>query len=565
MNLRPYQRSAVDAVYNHLRERADNPLVVIPTGGGKTPIIATICREVCDASPTARIMVVAHVKELLEQAVDKLRAVAPQLPVGVYSAGLGRREMEYAVTVAGIQSVFRKVCDFGRLDLIIIDEAHMVPAEDDGMYRTFIAGAKAVNPDVRVVGLTATPYRLKDGLICGPGNILNHICYEVGVRDLVNEGFLSPLRSKRGLAQIDADGIGIRAGEFIASEVEAAMDDAVLVQSAVDEILQRTADRVGCLIFAAGVAHAGHIADEFKRRDHVCEIVTGSTPDAERAAILERFKTRATKYLANVNVLTTGFDAPHVDCVALLRPTMSPGLYYQMVGRGFRLSPGKADCLVLDFGGNVLRHGPIDAMSLRMRTPGTGGEAPAKECPGCMEVVAAGFRLCPECGHEFPPPEKKAHTPKADSTPVMTTEVIDEEHPVMGVTYHRHEKKADPSAPPTMRVEYQLNYAWWQKEWVCFEHTGFPRRKAEGWWRDHGGGYPAPATVEEALSRTGELRKVVAIKTRTKGDSKFPEIIGFQVEREPGEDDVEPSKLQQVLNTPGAIDGALIPEDEIPF
>ncbi|MCC6909082.1 MAG: DEAD/DEAH box helicase family protein, partial [Phycisphaerales bacterium] len=206
MELRPYQREAVEAVYHHLRIRDDNPCIVIPTAGGKTPVMATICRDAVSLW-NGRVLILAHVKELLEQALDKLRSIAPDLPVGLYSASLKRRELDCAVTIAGIQSIYQRACNLGPVNLIIVDEAHMIPAEGDGMYRTFIADAKAVNPEVRVVGLTATPFRLKTGMICGPDNILNHICYEVGVRELIVQGYLCPLRTKAGVARADMSGL----------------------------------------------------------------------------------------------------------------------------------------------------------------------------------------------------------------------------------------------------------------------------------------------------------------------------------------------------------------------
>ena len=356
MELRPYQSEAIAAVYEHLRTRDDNPCVVIPTGGGKTPVIATICRDAV-GQWGGRVVLLAHVKELLEQAADKLRVIAPDVPMGIYSAGLKRKDLGYAVTVAGIQSIWKKACDLGPVDLIIVDEAHMVPAEDDGMYRQFIADAKVVNPNVRIIGLTATPYRLKSGAICAPENILNHVCYEVGVRELIVQGFLSPLKTKAGLQKISTDDLHVRAGEFVASEVEDLMDKDALVEGACAEIVEHTKDRTATLIFSSGIRHGQHIVEVLKSKHGVeCGFVSGDTPAGVRSGILDRFRSGALKYLCNVNVLTTGFDAPHIDCVALVRPTASPGLYYQMVGRGFRLHPGKADCLVLDFGGNVLRH-----------------------------------------------------------------------------------------------------------------------------------------------------------------------------------------------------------------
>ena len=383
MNLRPYQSEAVAAVYEHLRTRDDNPCVVIPTGGGKTPVIATICRDAV-GQWGGRVVLLAHVKELLEQAADKLRVIAPDVPMGIYSAGLKRKDLGYAVTVAGIQSIWKKACDLGPVDLIIVDEAHMVPAEDDGMYRQFIADAKVVNPNVRIIGLTATPYRMKSGSICAAENILNHVCYEVGVRELIVQGFLSPLKTKAGLQKISTDDLHVRAGEFVASEVEDLMDKEGLVEGACAEIAQHTKDRSATLIFSSGIRHGQHIVDVLKTKHGIeCGFVTGDTPDGVRAAILGRFRSGELKYLCNVNVLTTGFDAPHIDCVALVRPTMSPGLYYQMVGRGFRLHPGKTDCLILDYTG--CGH---DIFSPEI--------ADHKPAPKSVPVQV----ICPSCGHQ---------------------------------------------------------------------------------------------------------------------------------------------------------------------
>src|SRR5690606_38064539 len=220
-----------------------------------------------------------------------------------------------------------------------------------------------------------------------------------------------PLKSKAGRRKADTSGLrtsGGRGGEFIAGEVEALMDDDNLVRSACREIVDQTADRNSVLIFAAGVDHALHIQKVLEEMGRECGFVCGETLPFERTQTLDRFKSGDLKYLVNVNVLTTGFDAPNIDAVALLRPTNSPGLYYQMVGRGLRLHPSKESCLVLDFGGNILRHGPVDALQVEDRSPGN-GEAPAKECPQCNAVIHAAYSVGPECGYEFPPPQREQH------------------------------------------------------------------------------------------------------------------------------------------------------------
>lgn len=535
MELRTYQREAVDAVYRHLRGRDDNPCVVMPTASGKTPLIAAICRDTVQQWD-GRVLILAHVKELLEQAVEKLHAMAPDLwnRIGVYSAGLNSRDTDHPIIVAGIQSVYKRAAQLDRFDLILLDESHMLPPDGEGMYRTFLADATVVNPRVRLVGLTATPYRMTTGMICGPENLLNHVCYEVGVRELIVQGYLCPLKSKAGRQKADTSGLHVRGGEFIPGEVESLMDDDALVRAACREIVDCTQDRHSVLIFAAGVQHARHVQRVLGEMRQECGFVCGETLPFERVGTLRRFREGKLKYLVNVNVLTTGFDAPNIDCVALLRPTNSPGLYYQMVGRGFRLHSNKTDCLVLDFGGNILRHGPVD--DLRIEQPGNGnGEAPAKECPECCALIHAAYAKCPECGYEFPPPERNQHDTTASTAGVLSGQVEDTEHEVTDVIYSVHAKRDAPEdAPRTMRVQYQIGLYQWQSEWICFEHDGYARAKAVAWWGQRSN-EPAPASAQEAVAicQAGGICTTSAIVVRHVAGEKFDRIVGYSLGAKP--------------------------------
>jgi len=536
MELRPYQREAVDAVWRHIAESETNPAVVLPTGSGKTHVIAEICRNAVQQW-NGRVVVLAHVKELLEQAAGKLRAVAPDLPVGVFSAGLGRRDIGYAVTIAGIQSVYQRAHDLGPLDLVIVDEAHLIPRDGEGMYRRFLADARDMCEHQRVIGLTATPYRMKTGTICAPENILNEVCFEAGVRELIVQGYLCPLRSRAGKATVDTSELHVRGGEFVAGEVEDLMDEAGLVEQACVEVVAATVDRRSVLIFCAGVRHAEHVARVLRERHGAeCGVVTGDTPAKERDAVIDRFKRGDLKYLANVNVLTTGFDAPNVDCVAMLRPTLSPGLFYQMVGRGFRLAPGKTDCLVLDFGGNVLRHGPVDAIRLA-DTNGAPGKAPAKQCPDCDALIHAAYATCPDCGHVFPPRQPR-HATVASDADIVTGEdgAWRAEERVSETAWHVHYKRGDPLAKPTMRVEYRLGFNRWAREWVCFEHPagGYARKKAEQWWRARSS-EPVPETVEEAvdLARMGALAPTLRVTVEKQPGDEWERIVAHELGDKP--------------------------------
>ena len=546
-DLRPYQSDAVESVYQHLREKDTNPCVVIPTAGGKSLCIAQVAKDAV-TKWNGRVMILAHVKELVEQNAGKLKAICPELPVGVYSAGLDRRDVSQPVVVAGIQSVYNRIDEFKPFDLVMIDEVHMVPPDGEGRYRTFLEAAKKANPHVRLIGWTATPYRTQGGLICKPENLLNEVCYEIGVKELINRGYISNITAKAGKFTPDTDGLHIRAGEFVSEDVEKLMGEDGLVNSACREIVELTKSRKACLIFCTSVAHCKKVADTIKRfSGEECAIVTGDTPADEREETIKRLRGESVKadlfsdkpqlkYCCNVSVLTTGTDIPRLDTIALLRPTNSPGLLVQMVGRGFRLSPemGKTECLVLDYGRNIERHGPIDM--IKVREPGQGGGGPlAKVCPQCQAIVNLPVMLCPDCGYQWPrkEAERKSHEATAAKAAILSGEVTIEKFPVKHAIYQVWEKRgAPPGSPKTVRVTYDIDYLTHYSEWLCPEHTGYARRKFEKWWREHAHpDCPMPRTAEEVCEHefSGMLREVKEITVRFVSGQKYPEITGCEL------------------------------------
>ena len=202
MQLRPYQRAAVDATWNYLRNREGNPCIVLPTGAGKTIVLAELIREALTQWSGTRICVLAHVRELVAQNADKLRRYWPEAPLGIYSASLKRRDRFEPVIFASIQSVASKAMQMGRFDLLLIDEAHRIPLRSEGQYRQFIADCLRANPQLRIAGLTATPYRLGGGPVCGPDYILNEVCYEARVGDRAAlRSVLEPLLAARPAAE----------------------------------------------------------------------------------------------------------------------------------------------------------------------------------------------------------------------------------------------------------------------------------------------------------------------------------------------------------------------------
>jgi len=518
MKLRYYQQAALDGVYNHLRVKDNNPCVVIPTGGGKGFLAPTICNDVV-THWGGRVLVLAHVKELIQQLAETAYQEFPDLDYGIYHAGLKKRDMDNAVIFAGIQSVYQKACQLGKFDIIVVDECHTIPPEGEGRYQTFLNDAHTVNPNLRIVGLTATPYRMGTGTICGPDNMLNEICYEVGVKELIENGYLCNIRAKSGNENVDTSRLHIRGGEFIAKEVATLMDQDHLVKGACREIVALSKDRKAVLMFATSVEHGRHIQDEIIGLGEQCEFVYGDMVTGARDHIIKKYKNREIKYLVNVNVLTTGFDAPHIDTIAMLRPTLSPGLYYQMLGRGFRICQGKKDCLILDYANNVKTHGPVDELKPKGRKgDGEPGEAPVRECPDCHELVHASVMICTECGYEFPERELK-HESKADTTAVISQPP--ERFDVEKVSFFHHQKKG---GIDSLRVEYQIGFNDYVNEWICLMHPGFAGSKAAAWWKLRTQA-PMPTSIEHALELVDQYEFRDTESITTKKDGKFTKII----------------------------------------
>jgi DNA repair protein RadD len=520
LTLRPYQQAAISSIYGYFQNHKGNPLVVIPTAGGKSLVMAAFIEGVLKAWPEQRILIVTHVRELIAQNHAEMIGLWPEAPAGIYSAGLGKREAQARILFAGIQSIHRRTQEVGHTDLVLIDEAHLIPGNTSTMYRGFLDGLARINPALKVIGFTATPFRLDSGMLHeGKNALFTDIAYEAPVRDLIDAGYLSALVSKQPATRLDVSKVGTRAGDFIQRDLAAAVDQEAITRAAVTEIIAHGRDRKSWLAFCSGVEHARHVAEEFGRQGIICRTIFGDTPKDERDAIIVAFKRGEIRALASMGVLTTGFNAPAVDLIALLRPTKSAGLYVQMVGRGTRLAPGKENCLVLDFAGNVRRHGPIDLV--RPRRPGEtgGGEAPTKLCPECDSIIALSATECPDCGHLFPAREVKI-APTAATLPVLSPKLQWLE--VAGVSYSRHDKLG---GLPSLKVTYTCGLKSYS-EWICIEHQGFARQKAAEWWRKRAPDCPIPLSVDEAILQSGVLSRPSAISVRPSG--RYVEVSGYR-------------------------------------
>jgi DNA repair protein RadD len=409
------------------------------------------------------------------------------------------------------------VTSLGRRDLLLVDEVQCVPRDGEGMYLSLIDTLRRQAPDLRMVGASATTYRLDSGYLDhGEDALFDKTVFSYSIADGIRDGFLAKLLSKATETKIDVRGVDVRGGEFVAGELEDAASATDIVEGAVNEIIEKGAERRSWLAFCAGVNHALTVRDAIRRHGISCETVVAETPSDERRAIFEAFRRGELRCLTGVNVFSVGFNIPQVDLIAMLRPTLSTGLYVQQVGRGTRKADGKENCLILDFAGNVRRHGPVDAVSVNTQERINPGDVLTKTCPQCREENALAAKTCSCCGHEFVSATERriGHTRSADNVAILSSEQVWQ--PVRHCEFYPHQKYGDPLAPPTLRVDHLYGFSAYS-EYISFEGSPGARYYAAAWWRAMGGALPVPARVAEAVKRQGELYPVVAITTMRDG------------------------------------------------
>mgnify|MGYP003648849704 CR=1 FL=1 len=404
--LRPYQQEAIDQTLAWLGKEDGNLVCSLPTGAGKSVVIAEFCRYALQKYQGTKILMLVHVRELIEQNHDKLKTIWKDAPVGIYSAGLNRREIK-DITYAGIQSIHNRHEELGHTDLVIVDECHLISHKNEGMYCKLLNNLKEINPKLRVLGYTGTPFRMQHGYLHENSDLFHGMIEPVKIDFLIKEGFLCQLRSKFTSHHFTLDGVKKRGGEYIEKDLQLAVDTDKNNEMVVKEILKHSINRKSILLFCTGVEHAEHITDLMNDVGIHCNIITGETAKQERDDTIADFRNGTLRALASVNVLSVGFDATGVDMIVLLRPTLSPIIYAQQCGRGLRTNPNKEDCLILDFAGNISTHGPITKIRPPKKKSEKPGEAPVKVCEHCQEIVHLSVMICPACGEAFPPPQKE--------------------------------------------------------------------------------------------------------------------------------------------------------------
>lgn len=580
MPLRYYQREAIDAIFEYWREHDGNPLVDMATGTGKSITMATLTQELVTGWSDLRVLNVAHREELVEGNFGELVGVWPFAPAGIFAAALSRRDRHAQIIFGQIQTIWNKAQEIGHIDVLEIDEVHLVPRDTETMYGKFIADLLAINPDMKIVGFTATIYRLDSGRLDeGDDRMFDKVVYTYGIAQGVEDGFLAPLSSKAVATGFDLTGVGTLGGDYKKGALAAAVDKGDTTERAVAEAIKAAGEqRKTALFFCSGVEHAEHVRDEIRKHGKSCEMVTGTTPRTERRRIIADHKAGRLWGITNDAVLTVGTNIPNIDLIADLAPTKSTSRYVQKAGRGTRpvyvagfnpdtataeerraaiASGPKPNCLYLDYAKNVIYHGPVDLV--QPKTPGKGmGEAPVKMCPECEELLHISIMKCTCCGYDFPPSDEEKITATASAAPIVSTEK-NMWREVSSRRFAQHPGKE--GKPDSVKCTFMCGYLA-VNNWLCPGHTGFAQAKAHRWWLDHGGARPFPRNVEEWLLRQHELNDTAEIELEYNG--KYPNAKNYRAaltgaaavandnHRQPDNDNLSPG-MRELL------------DDDIPF
>ena len=537
MILRDYQSRAVTdlfAWWTKHQEDHDIPLLVLPTAAGKSVICAEIVRQMWDQWPLfhPRTVVLVPSKELAEQNAAKLRALLPpNISVGFVSASLGTKKYNADVIVATIGSIHKASHLLGNIKAVVIDEAHLVSqkAGDAGMYRTFLSKLGELC-EFRTVGMTATPFRGNGvWLTDGDEPLFTGIASRVSMRELLDAKFIAPLvPPDRIETRIDASHVGIANGDYKIGELSREVEKYLSKVAA--EASKIASERKKWIAFTPSVKNAESLADKLNSLGIVSAVVCGETPKQEREDLIRQFKEHQIHCLVTVLALSVGFDVPDVDCIIWCRPTRSPVLYVQGMGRGTRIADGKTDCLVLDFTDTVERLGPVDTIQGRAKKRSGTQEAPYSICPDCGERNAPAALICIHCGGQIREEEAKPLDAKVSLAALLSNQASISEliwHDVTRVDYGLHRKEGKPDS---LRVDYYAGLLRVATEWVCFSHIGYARQKAENWWMRREN-KSMPSGTQEALEwlEFHNIEEPVRIATRKNG--KYTEVKDYEFNR----------------------------------
>lgn len=525
IQLRDYQIESLNRIWSYYANgNTGNPLIAYPTGTGKSCLPAFFMHGIMQQYPNQRFLLATHVKELISQNAEVLKLVWPEAPLGVYSAGLKRKESAHSIVYGGVQSMCKEPARFGHRDIVFIDEAHLVSNDESSQYLTFLSTLKLINPALKIIGLTATPFRMGMGYLT-EGNIFTDIIHDLTSLDefnkLIQDGFLAPLIPRRTHTELNVTGVGVNNGEFIASQLQHAVNISAVTHKALKEAIEIGQDRRSWLIFSSGIEHAENIAEMLRTFGVDCAAVHSKQTSEYNDRAIKAFKSHELRAISCYSKLTTGFNHPSIDLIIDLRPTMSIPLHIQKLGRGTRPANGKRNCIVLDFGRNVPRLGPINDPQIPRKKMKEAGDMPVKICDHCGTYNHTKVRFCDNCGQEFQFQIKIV--PKAGTSDIIRyDEPIIESYNVDRVIYNKRDGK-DGKAD------------WIKCTYFCgmqaFSENIFPEAKSYGkhlfhqWWHQRHSTIP-PINAIEALQYVAQLRTPRRIHVHV--NQKWPSITNVE-------------------------------------
>jgi DNA repair protein RadD len=564
MQLRPYQVEAIQAPFDYYRAgNKGHPTICLPTGTGKSIVLGGIVHRYMDMFPNSHIFCATHSETLVQQNSNKLLSIWPQAPLGIYHAGLNRREVDAPILWAGIDSVAKKPHLFGKRSIMLIDEAHMVDWKAKTRYRRCIEGLWKANPKMKVIGLTATPWRQGLGNIDDGDALFTHRCYsKIGIEDFhefIANDWLATLRPLRTNLQIDTSDVATTAGDFQLDELEKVTNREEITRAAIEESLDAAADRNHWLVFCTGVKHVEDVTQWLNSYGVPAVCVHSKKPagdpdsmdPATNNGAKNLFESGQARALCNMGVLTTGYDVPSVDYIMMLRATKSAVLWVQMLGRGTRPKPADVlhrDCLVGDFAGNTKRLGCInDPVIPRKKGQKGGGEAPVRECAtwledpqtgaavavwmpgviehtGCRTMYHASLRVCPHCQCPAPPIKEKITKRASSDALIKESEDGTPQVEIFRVDYTSYQLHQKAGKPDMVHVSYTCGIRVFH-EYLCFEHDGYAKFKAHKWFRKRFPTGSIPATSEQVIEESDFFPTTTHIRVWV--NKKYPDILDW--------------------------------------
>lgn len=518
----------------HSLDTADNTLAVLPTGAGKTIIFSHLV-TILNKRWNARVLMLAHREILVNQTKEKLLQVWSEAPISIACASAGSKEYDEPLVIGSIQT-FANI-EPPHFDIVIIDEAHRIPPfNKKSQYKKVVESLRAVNPNLRILGVTATPYRLGHGFIysdsCKSGhkNLFDNVCFKMTANDLIELGYLVPYRIKQAVNADFSHVRRINGGDYIVSDLEKEMTKDVHINSAVKAYQKYGENRQHVVVFGVTINHAEMLADAFSEMG-TADVIHSKRPQQERQRVLDDFDEGKIQFLVNVGVLTEGWDCPKADCIIFARPTLSPALYVQMVGRGLRTAENKQDCLILDLVNNSDKHGDISDPVVIVPSKKQ-EKVQAKywnTCPECKEQNHPKVSECVGCGYIFPAPEIR----DLEIDLILQERVKNKIMELQRVSALRHiSKKGNKLLKVSMcfdsgRAIPEVVNAYFDIEGQAHPYA---KAKAQEWWQLMGGKQPVPDSVEDALNRFSELQLPAFMEIDFTG--KYPKIKRWRVEND---------------------------------